>query len=119
MRILNRNKQSFYYALYDKMEDTYDEYGNITGEPVKKYSTPVLMKANISPAKGTADVEQFGIDANYTKKIVTDEMGCPIDENSILWIGKATTEPHNYVVSMVARSINSITYAVKEVKTSE
>lgn len=119
MRTLNRNKQTFYYALYEGDEETYDEYGNITGEPVKKYSDPIMMRANISPAKGTADVEQFGIDADYTKTICTDEVGCPIDENSILWIGTSTTETHNYVVSRVARSINSVTYAVREVKTSE
>lgn len=118
MRTLNRNKQTIFYALYEGNEESYDEYGNVTGEPVIKYSDPIEFKANVSPARGQSDVEQFGINANYTKTIVTDKMDCPIDEHSILWINIPTSEPFNYVVTSVARSINSITFAVKEVETS-
>lgn len=125
MRTLERNMQNFHYALYVSDEPIIDEYGNDTGQSEITYSAPVSMKANISAARGTSDVEQFGIAANYTKTIVTADMSCPIDESAILWIG---VEPdadgevgaikHNYVVAQVARSINGITYAVRGVEVS-
>lgn len=124
MRSLIRNKQKIYYALFDSKTDVYDEYGNKTGEPNVKYQTPVEYHINVSAARGTADVEQFGINLNYTKTMVTNDLSCPIDESSVLWVGKeafetvggvTTTTPHNYVVASVARSINSVTYAIREV----
>ena len=124
MRSLVRNKQKIYYALQTTETEIRDEYGNITGESKLSYSEPVEYHINVSAARGTADLEQFGINENYTKTMVTNDMSCPINETSRLWIGKeptvtannvTTVLPHNYVVVSVARSINSITYAIKEV----
>jgi len=124
MRSLVRNKQKIYYALFDKKTEILDDYGNKTGEYEVSYQTPVEYHINVSAARGTADVEQFGINLNYTKTMVTNDLSCPIDENSVLWVGKeafetvgetTTTTPHNYVVVSVARSINSVTYAIREV----
>lgn len=115
MRCLARNKQTLYYALYENSTELTDEYGNATGQLDNHYGSPIKVSMNISPARGTADVEQFGANLNYSKTLVTDDINCPIDEHSILWIGKETTEPHNYVVTQVARSLNSVTYAIKEV----
>jgi len=127
MRSLVRNKQKIYYALYDTKTDIVDDYGNKTGEYNVTYGEPVEYHINVSAARGTADVEQFGINANYTKTMTTNDLNCPIEETSILWInreptvtvGEVTTDiPHNYVVVSVARSINSITYAIREVNVS-
>jgi len=82
------------------------------------YGNPVEMAINVSAARGTSDVEQFGINAIYSKTMVTNDMSCPIAESTRLWVGIPTTEPHNYVVTSVAKSINSITYAIKEVVVS-
>lgn len=116
MKCLGRNKQTLYYALYKGQQITYDEYGNETGQPLREYYDPVEIRMNISAARGTADVEQFGINTVYSKTLVTDDMSCPIDENSILWLGTSTTNPYNYVVKQVAKSLNSITIAIEEVK---
>lgn len=115
MRISQRNSQDIFYALYTDKKPIIDEYGNKTGEYELSYSDPVEYRINVSAARGTADVEQFGINANYTKTMVTNDMSCPIDETSRIWIGRDKTLPHNYVVVSVARSINSITYAIREV----
>lgn len=124
MRSLVRNKQKIYYSLYTGKTPIIDEYGNQTGEYTLTYGEPVAFEVNVSAARGTSDVEQFGIDLNYSKTMVTNDLTCPIDEAARLWIGRepvvveGQTEiqiPHNYVVLMVARSINSITYAIKEV----
>lgn len=92
-----------------------DEYGNQTGEYRITYAEPKPLMVNVSAARGTIDVDQFGSNANYSRTIVTDDVECPIDANSILWIGIPVTKPHNYVVVSVARSINSVTYAIREV----
>ena len=79
MKCLERNKTEFYYALFVDDEPGKDEYGNESGEPRIIYSEPVLAKANISPATGVSQVEQFGKDLKYDKVIVLDDTDCPID----------------------------------------
>jgi len=124
MRSLCRNKQTIYYALYDVKTPIKDDYGNESGEYTMDYSEPVEYRINVSAARGTADVEQFGINANYSKTMVTNDMSCPISETTRLWVGITPTvmvgetevaQSHNYVVTSVARSINSVTYAIREV----
>lgn len=124
MRALKRNQRKFWYALYRDKEIITDEYGNETGEKRVIYDNPVSMFANISPATGYSQTEQFGNLDSYDKVIVTDWMDCPIDENSVLFIDK---EPeHNtdgdlmfdYTVRRVAKSLNSISIAVSKVKVS-
>ena len=87
MKILNRNKQQFYYCLYDSTQTVTDTYGNEVGEKVL-YKTGVAMYANISPAAGLANTEPFGNLEDYDKVIVTDDMSCPIDEHTVLFIDK-------------------------------
>lgn len=124
MKILNRNKQSIYYCLYQGKESLVDEEGYETGEPVAKYSEAAPLRASVSAASGTAQVEQFGSFINYDKVIVTDDLSCPIDEHSVLFIDKAPeynadgTPKYDYVVHRVARSLNFIAYAVGKVTVS-
>jgi len=124
VRVLRKNLQPFYYATYVKSTETTDDDGNHTGQYVNEYSKPAKMYANISAARGSADVEVFGVSLAYDKAIVTDDMGCPISETSILWIDTMpvldndgnTATPHDYVVKRVAKSLNSIAYAVSKVE---
>ena len=124
MRSLVRNKQKIYYALQTSEAAIRDDYGNITGEYALAYATPVEYRINVSAARGTADLDEFGINLNYTKTMMTNDLSCPITETSRLWVGREPTiiqentevsVPHNYEVVAVARSLNSITYAIKEV----
>lgn len=124
MRCLERNKKCFYYALFDSKDPVKDEDGNFTGEYTMNYKVPVHMKANISPVIGEAQADLFGSDVDYDRVIVVDEPCCPIDEYSVLCI---ETPPdydeegnliYDYIVKKVARSINSVSYAVSKVKVS-
>ena len=72
MRLLKRNKQQIYYALYEGKESIKDEYGNLTGEYEIKYSDPESLKVNISPARGETSTRQFGDYLNYERVIITD-----------------------------------------------
>lgn len=139
MRCLERNKQPLYYCLYSDKEEIIDEYGNSTGQYIRIYEAPVLMKANISQATGFSNTEQFGTLENYDKVIVTCDMSCPIDENSVLFIDKEPDETNvlthettaittidklvevptpDYIVVRVAKSLNSISIAVRKVRVS-
>ena len=124
MKCLERNKTDFYYALFVTNEPGKDEYGNESGEPRIIYSEPVLAKANISPATGVSQVEQFGKDLKYDKVIIVDDMGCPIDENSVLFIDKEPTRDadgnllYDYIVKKIAKSLNSISIAISKVEVS-
>ena len=124
MRSLVRNKQKIYYSLQTGEKAIRDEHGNITGEYELSYATPVEYHINVSAARGTAELDEFGINLNYTKTMMTNDLSCPITETSRLWINREptitqgnteTAVPHNYEVVAVARSINSITYAIREV----
>lgn len=121
---LKRNMQPFSYCLYDRSVEIIDEHGNGTGQYQTIYGEPVKMWANISPATGAAQTEQFGNLENYDKVIVTWDMTCPIDENSVLFIDKEpeyslTDDPiYDYIVRRVAKSLNHIAIAVSKVKVS-
>lgn len=121
MRCLKRNQRQFWYCLYQDAEELIDEWGNATGEYEPIYGEQQSMNANISPASGYAQTEQFGNLDSYDKVIVTDWMDCPIDENSVLFIDK---DPEysidgkplfDYTVRRVAKSLNSISIAVQKV----
>ena len=115
-----RNKQLFWYALYDSTQKTEDEYGNQNGTYVA-YGNPVQTSGNISPAKGNVIARQFGDDEQYDKEIVLGDRDTPIDEYTVLWIdtvpeldsegalkvnadGEIVT-PWDYIVRRVARGL--------------
>lgn len=121
MRCLRRNKVKFAYALFDRTETHYDEYGNETSEPDVTHCHPVFAKANISPAKNADIIQLFGTDVNYDKVLVIEKT--PIDENAVLWVDTlpeikedgTTDTPHDYIVRKVARSLNSVSIAIAKV----
>ena len=132
MRCMSRNKVTFFYALYERKEPIVDDYGNTTGEFEVIHGNPLEYSANISAAKGETQTRQFGENEVYDKVIVADNTAPPIDEYSVLWIdtmpqlngngtlatdrsGKVLT-PYDYVVTKVARSLNSVSIAVSKVK---
>ncbi|MBQ5679684.1 MAG: hypothetical protein IIV44_07200 [Rikenellaceae bacterium] len=124
MRGLVKNEQLFYYSLYREKTQLNDRDGYFTGDYGITYSDPAPMRANISPARGTAQTEQFGTGIDYDKVIVTCDMTCPIDENSVLFVDKAPAKNANgeyvydYVVTKIAKSLNSISIAIKKAAVS-
>lgn len=116
MRDLDINKSTVYYALYLGM--TEQKVGDLyTGTLVSSYAAPVAIRASVSAARGTSEIDLFGINASYTNTVIVDDIECPISETTRLWIGISpdNATPHNYEVTAVARSLNHIAYAVKKV----
>lgn len=126
MRLLDRNKRPFYYALYLGGEMIRNSEGKLTGERGKEYGTPVKVYANItfanrsglaSAASGLATASAFGVNLDYDKVIQIEDTDCPIEETSILWIDETdTTKPNDYVVKRKAVSLTHTTLAVKKVR---
>lgn len=115
MRTLLRNKQKFYYANYDGENEIIDDNGFLTGEFEKQYTFPKVAYGNISSSKGSADVELFGTQVQYDKAICIDNVNTEIDEHSVLWIDCDIENDYNYVVVRVARSLNSVLLAIRQV----
>lgn len=132
MRILGRNKQYLWYSNPTGESYIVDANGFKTGEKTITYSKPVQVKmslaissgANNLGSQGMAELERYGIITGYTHRAVTEDMTCPMTEESLVWygiepeevIGQQTIEhPHNFKVVRKARSLNHLIYYLKEV----
>lgn len=124
MKCLHRNKRKFFYALFREKIAIKDEYGNDSGEYKVVYDSPIEMSANVSAATGEAQVEQFGNSLLYDKVIITDDTNCPIDEHSVLCIDTPPSYDkdgnliYDYIVKKVAKSLNTVSFAVSKVEVS-
>jgi len=136
MRTANRNKQPFWYALYDETAEGYDEYGN-QNSTHPTYGNPIKAYANISPARGDVAARQFGDDDQYDKEVLLENRDTPINEYAVLWIdtvpqldengalvrndnGQIVT-PWDYIVKKVGRGLpifGSTILAVSKVSVS-
>lgn len=118
MRCLERNKVSFWYCPFVRKEPVVDEEGRKTGEQRVIYDTAVPVNANVSSAMGEAQEQVFGNLEAYDKVIVIEKPDFPMDENSVLFVDKAPAygkdgQPlFDYVVKQVARSLNTVSYAI-------
>lgn len=155
MKTLERNKQYIYYATATGKTELVDADGYKTGQFVKTFSNIIATRQNISAARGTVEVEQFGQNTNYSKTAVAEDLSLNINEESVAWVDYGKVEPfsatatyqpgalvyhdsslycciatatgawnanqwaavpYNYIVVGVAKSINNITFALREVK---
>jgi hypothetical protein len=117
MRSLEINKVLIYYANPLPPQPIYDEWGNETGEMEYKYDTPKPLKINVSPAKGELAIRQFGESEDYDKVMVTHLKNIDITNETVLWVDNLnTSEPHDYIVKKIAKSLNGTSYAIRKVK---
>ena len=126
MQSLGANTQLIYYALYEGMTDALDSDGYKTGEKVKGYGTPQPFRAYVSPSKGEASFEPFGINLSYTNLMSTCDKTCPIKEDTVLWVGVVPetrpyaggTTPYTHRVIRRAEGLNTLLFALEEVTVS-
>lgn len=144
MHVLNRNKQDLYYANPTGWAYATDSNGLKTGEKVITYGTATKARmsmavssgANNLGSQGMANVEPYGIITGYTHRAVTEDLSCPMSEESRVWYGITPTtthnvqktvngetvtveeivnNPHNFEVVRKAKSLNHVVYYLKEV----
>lgn len=118
MKQLKRNKRKFWYSKYLGKTAITDENGNLTGESTVSYSEPVECEGNVSFPTGFANVEKFGLIVSYDILITLEDPDTPIDESTVLWVYNRDpeTEPFDFEVRRVARSLNSATLQCAEAK---
>ena len=107
----------------------------MTGEYAVTHGNPVECYGNISAARGEMATCQFGENEAYDKILVLDNASPKIDEYTVLWIdtipklnkdgtlrknsvGEVDT-PYDYIVKKVARSLNSVSIAIRKVNVRE
>ena len=110
MHVLERNKECLWYANPTSVEYATDLNGYKTGERKITYSAPVKVKmsmaissgANNLGSQGMAELERFGIFTGYTHRAVTDDMSCPMNEESLVWY---KINPTSTVTNTVTRTV--------------
>lgn len=139
MRLLDRNKQIVYWRnLVSKSAiTTADEYGNTleTGEYNKTYSAVKSARLYVKSAIGENAAEPFGDFTSKRRTIYVDYGVVDIDEYSLLWVGidpqvvpptdsqgnanqhaGEPTVPHNFTVDGIAKGLNHIRIAIRQVE---
>ncbi len=123
MRNLIINKTKIYVLNYKGEENVVDDDGYLTGEKTIAYTKPILFNAHISGARGSSQVEMFGVDVSYDKTIIITKSEfdkLKITENSVFFVGvkptyENTTPLYNYRVSRIAETINEVAIALTKV----
>lgn len=120
MRCMAKNKQKFHYCLFQSKVPNTDSQGRKTGGYRTVYAEAVEAMGNISAATGESQAEVFGSMEDYDKVIIVDNSGPIMDENTVLFVDKSPaydkdgTPLFDYMVKRVARSLNSISYAIRK-----
>lgn len=115
MRSLQRNWREIYYAVPTGSEPILDDYGNDTLEVRQIYSSPTLLRVNVSASVGQDAVNTFGSQTEYSRTVSYAATDCPLVEGALVWFGVDISGRHNYRVVKVADSKNGYLIALREV----
>ena len=119
MRVVQRDKRTVWYAFYAGVREIVNSNGEYTGEYEVYYTTPVRARMNVSGGRGAADVAMFGFDSRYARSIVTEDLKTPFNLETVFWIDtNPKTDPHDYRVVGVSRTINQVVIALEQVEVS-
>ena len=120
MRTVKRNKRPVAYAFYDGATELSDADGNLTGEYSVQYTAPVKALMNVSGGRGQADIALFGLTQTFGRTATTEDLDVPWNTETVMWIETdPDTEPFDYRVVAVSRTINQVVLALSEVETDE
>lgn len=117
MRTLKRNKRPVAYAFYAGVQEKTDEYGNYTGEYEVFYTDPVKTLMNVSGGRGQADISLFGLTETFARTVTTEDLDTEFNTETVFWIETdPDTEPFDYRVVAISRTINQVVLALAEVE---
>lgn len=120
MRTVKRNKRPVAYAFYDGATALTDSDGLYTGEYSVSYTTPVKTLMNVSGGRGQADIALFGLTQTFARTATTEDLQTPFNTQTVFWVeNDPDTEPFDYRVVAVSRTINQVVLALAEVETDE
>lgn len=120
MRTLKRNKRPVAYAFYQGVTELKDADGLLTGEYEVSYTEPVKTLMNVSGGRGQADIALFGLTQTFARTATTEDLKTPFNTQTVFWVETdPDTEPFDYRVVAVSRTINQVVLALAEVETDE
>lgn len=120
MRTLQRNKRPVAYAFYQGVTELTDADGLLTGEYAVSYTEPVKTLMNVSGGRGQADIAMFGLTQTFARTATTEDLETQWNTETVMWVEKdPDTEPFDYRVVAVSRTINQVVLALAEVETNE
>lgn len=120
MRTIKRNKRPVAYARYAGVQELTDTWGNYTGEYAVSYTEPVKTLMNVSGGRGQADIALFGLTDTFSRTATTEDLETEFDNETVFWIEtNPDSDPFDYRVVAVARTINQVVLALAEVEHSE
>lgn len=141
MRTLARNKQTVWYAKCIGKTERIDANGFRTGQYDLTYTEPVKTRMNIRWDDGAVRLEGLGLNGSGKRRLLTDDLNCPITLGTVLWIGTTpvlsnqnalvgrarvgtarvgngadySETPNYYVCEVPQKSLTQIVYIVEEV----
>lgn len=119
MRTVKRNKRPVAYAFYDGVTELTDSEGNYTGEYDVSYTEPIKTLMNVSGGRGQADIALFGLTQTFARTATTEDLDTPFNTETVFWVETdPDTEPFDYRVVAVSRTINQVVLALAEVEVS-
>ena len=120
MRTVKRNKRPVAYAFYQGVTELTDDDGLLTGEYQVHYTNPVKTLMNVSGGRGQADIALFGLTQTFARTATTEDLKTPFNTQTVFWVeADPDTEPFDYRVVAVSRTINQVVLALAEVETDE
>lgn len=118
MRTVKRNKRPVAYAFYQGVTELTDTDGNLTGEYSVQYTDPIKTLMNVSGGRGQADIALFGLTQTFARTATTEDLNTPFNTETVFWVETdPDTEPFDYRVVAVSRTINQVVLALAEVET--
>ena len=120
LRTVKRNKRPVAYAFYEGVTELTDADGNLSGEYSVQYTEPVKTLMNVSGGRGQADIALFGLTQTFARTATTEDLITPFNTQTVFWVETdPDTEPFDYRVVAVSRTINQVVLALAEVETDE
>jgi hypothetical protein len=108
------------YAFYQGVTELTDSDGNLTGEYSVSYTEPTKTLMNVSGGRGQADIALFGLTQTFARTATTEDLETKWNTETVFWIeADPETEPFDYRVVAVSRTINQVVIALAEVEHAE
>lgn len=115
MRCLDRDRRSVHIARFVETAPIKDEQGRFTGRNEVVRSEPDEFLATVSADRGNAQNDYFGQKVDYDRTLTVDDPDFKVGESDVLWIENKTSQPHDYVVTRVAKQGDYTIIAAKKV----
>ena len=116
MRTIKRNRRPVAYAFYYGETEIINDNGEYTGQYEVHYTEPVKKLMNVSGGRGQANIRMFGLENEFSRTIVTEDLDTPFGTDTVFWIDTdPDTQPHDYRVVAVSRTINQVVIALAEI----